>query len=349
MMVQKRYCLNKSLIFTLVLFYLSLNPVNGQMQSMSLFTDTSLLKINFIGEFRKIIKSTPDSVYSNASIQYYHHDSLISVPVKIRKRGVSRQNPEVCNFPPLLLKFSDIQPEGSIFKGFDKLKLVTHCQTGHSNYEQYLLLEYLAYRIYNHLTDYSFKVRLLQINYIFSDVKNKQVTHYGFLIEDLQNLASRCGCNVADMEKIRPETTQREMMTLMPVFQFMIGNTDWSVTNLHNIKIIKKPEISFFIPVPYDFDGSGFVNPPYAKPADFLDIETVRDRIYRGYPRSRPEMDSVFAFFNDKKLIIYSLIKNQQGLKNSYKKNTSRFLDDFYRIINNEKLKNTYFYSTFRE
>ena len=38
-----------------------------------------------------------------------------------------------------------------------------------------------------------------------------------------------------------------------------------------------------YTPLPYDFDFSGLVNAPYAKPRPELGIRTVKSRVYRGY------------------------------------------------------------------
>ena len=86
--------------------------------------------------------------------------------IKVKTRGNFRKNPTNCNFPPLKLDFKKDELENSIFEGQNRLKLVTHCRSGNMEYDQYVIQEYLAYRIYNIITNKSFKVRLARVNYI---------------------------------------------------------------------------------------------------------------------------------------------------------------------------------------
>ena len=43
-------------------------------------------------------------------------------------------------------------------------------------------------------------------------------------------------------------------------FEYMIGNTDWSVEYLQNIKLATVDSNSAPITIPYDFDHAGIVN-----------------------------------------------------------------------------------------
>ena len=64
--------------------------------------------------------------------------------------------------PPLFVSFGDETARGTLFEGQTMLPLTTHCRDS-SSYEQYVLKEYLAYRIYNLLTDKSLRVRLARV------------------------------------------------------------------------------------------------------------------------------------------------------------------------------------------
>ena len=124
----------------------------------------------------------------------------------------------------------------------------------------------------------------------------------------------------------------------MAVFQYLIGNTDWSVRFLHNIKLIGGNENSILIPVPYDFDHSGIVYTNYALPAEELNLGSVRERRYRGYCLTdMREFDSTFKLFNDLKKEIYHLYESNLMLEKSYRKMTLQYLDEFYEIINDKK------------
>ena len=65
----------------------------------------------------------------------------------------------------------------------------------------------------------------------------------------------------------------------------MIGNTDWNLDKSHNIELIRPASGGAPIPVPYDFDWSGLIAPPYARPNQMLGIGSVKQRLFRGFCR----------------------------------------------------------------
>jgi hypothetical protein len=205
--------------------------------------------------------------------------------------------------------------------------------------DQNLLKEYLIYKIYNLITDKSFRVRLLDLSYRDSSGLKKTVTQHAFLLEDVKELAKRNNCTDwtdLDSKKFNSETTDRRQMTIVAIFEYMIGNTDWSVPANHNVKIIHSKNDSLSRPyvVPYDFDFSGFVNTNYSFPDERLGIETVRERLYRGFPRTMEELNIAIDIFNKQKTNIYALIDNFNLLTQFTKKDVKLYLDDFYKTIN---------------
>ena len=134
----------------------------------------------------------------------------------------------------------------------------------------------------------------------------------------------------------------RDQMTMMAVFEYMIGNTDWGLKtnqNNHNLRLIysKKDSLSSPYAVPYDFDHSGLVNATYATPNPDLGIESVVQRAYRGFPRTMAELQTVFQVFNGQREKIEALIDNFQPLDSRNKKEMKSYLDRFYKCINKEK------------
>ena len=63
----------------------------------------------------------------------------------------------------------------------------------------------------------------------------------------------------------------------MSVFQYMVGNTDWSMVRFHNVEVSRTPR-GVYVPVPYDFDWTGLVSTRYARPNEGLGIRSVRQR-----------------------------------------------------------------------
>jgi len=223
----------------------------------------------------------------------------------------------------------------TLFSGQDKLKLVTHCVDNRKIFTEYLLKEYLAYRIYNLLCDESYKVRLARITYNDSEGRNKQLTRFAFFIEKTKHLASRIGGIELEFSGLAKEVTDTELTVLFSVFQYFIGNTDWSIPVLHNVKLISLPGPKY-VPVPYDFDFSGYVGTYYAIPDPKIPIESIFQRIYRGPCVELDTILSVLELFNRKKPEIYSLILDFEYLEQKEREKILRYFDKFYKTLNND-------------
>jgi hypothetical protein len=235
--------------------------------------------------------------------------------------------------------------ENTLFDGQDKLKLVTHCQDKKPEYEQYVLHEYLVYRTYNLFTDYSFRARLMRVTYVDSDGSFDPTTKYAFFIEDEDALAERNGFEVITPPVVDPMQLDRKTLALYEVFQFFIGNTDWSTffpkqgerECCHNGKLIGTTKPWFVVAVPYDFDWSGVINTPYAEPSPVLGIKSVRERRFWGYCRPPQEFEPVFEMFREKREEIYDLYRNQPDFDPVRAQETIAYFDEFYKIIDDDK------------
>jgi hypothetical protein len=255
-------------------------------------------------------------------------------PVDLQVRGHFRR--DYCFVPPIKLSFH--KSDGSAMHSLKSLKLVSACRLT-SLYGQYLMKEFLLYKMYNLLTDKSFRVRLLQVEYKDSSEKKGSFTNYAFLIEDVKDMAKRNGCKESDKIKLNTVSTDRKQMTMVALFEYMIGNTDWSVPAGHNIKLLESKEDSFAKPfcVPYDFDYSGIINAEYAAPDPLLNTETVTQRVYRGFPRTMEELNAALQIFIQQKDNIYALVNNCEMLTSKNKGYMLDYLDSFYKIIKTEK------------
>src|SRR5262245_22109262 len=109
----------------------------------------------------------------------------VSMDVELKTRGHWRRQKKNCDFAPIKVDFpkATLQPAGSIFAGEGDLKLVTHCRSKDAVFEQYVLREYLVYRLYNLLTPVSFRARLVRTTYVDRAGKQDSVTRYAFLLE----------------------------------------------------------------------------------------------------------------------------------------------------------------------
>ncbi|MCP4152948.1 MAG: hypothetical protein GY757_34770 [bacterium] len=311
----------------------------------ALFDSDEVVEITFIRDIKAIKKEVrkEERVYHPAQIIYKDpYKGEITLNVKVKSRGKSRRNPRLCDSPPIAMKFDKKETKGTIFRKQKKLKLVTHCKNKVGIFEQYLLREYTVYKLFNLLTDRSFRVRLVRIKYL-GVKKKKGPTKYGFFIEDAKKMAKRNNGKLDETDTRHWEFDDSGGQILFCVFQFLAGNTDWSIPVRHNLKILDTEQSLYA--VPYDFDLTCLVHTYYAKPDIKLQdrITNVCSRLYRGYCRKKEELSPIFALFNEKKKEIYALYKNSPHFKKKYKKETHRFLDKFYKIINDPKLVKKHF------
>jgi hypothetical protein len=265
---------------------------------------------------------------------------LLRLDVKVQTRGRFRLERQICDFPPLRINLQRGQLEGTVFEGQNKLKLVTHCRDRDLAYQQFVLQEYLAYRTYNQLTEASFRVRLLWITYVDAEGRRDPMSRFAFLIEDDDDMAARSGWEVIKVPSIHPYDLRASHLRLLELFQYMIGNTDWSVSRpergkgycCHNARVIGNMQ-GVAVPVPYDFDLAGSVNARYARPAPDLEITYVTERLYRGFCGTRADLEGALPRFVEQREAIYQLYRSQVGLSDEERQRLLDFYDDFYRII----------------
>ncbi|MCX6319232.1 MAG: hypothetical protein NTW29_18285 [Bacteroidetes bacterium] len=302
--------------------------------SIRFFTDEPVIELSLTTDIKALQSQKGDDVFQPGTIAMKFPDSTsIEEPVNLGARGKFRRG--YCRIPPIMIDFRS--NHSSRFASLGKLKLVIACGAKDDD-EQLLLKEFLIYKIYNLLEEKSFRVRLVRTT--FNDTKNRirSYTQYSFLLEDDADMARRNGCKKKDHAPYLTESTNRDLMTKVALFEYMIGNTDWSVPNEHNIKLIfpRKEDQALPLPVPYDFDYCGLVDASYAVPNEVIGTEKITERVYRGFPRTMEELNMTLRLFNEKKAAIYDLINNCPLLTERSKKTMTGYLDEFYRTVSNE-------------
>jgi hypothetical protein len=301
-----------------------------------LFKSEEILDLKLSGDTKTLFNNrTENGTYHSMTISYTDEQGQeVAIPLKVKTRGHFRLMSGNCFYPPLRLNFARKKtPEGSLFAGQDKLKLVTPCRG-----EEFVVQEYLVYKLYNLITEKSFKARLVRV--VYEDTKRTKLTDplYGIILEDQDQMAARNNTKIVKVNGIRPNKTAPEYFLPVAVFEYMIGNTDWSTQYRHNIKILRDDSNAMLIPVPYDFDHAGIVQTPYAKPSPALKLSSVRQRRYRGYcVEDMSVFEPVIARFNELKEAFYKVYSDCPMLKERYVRQTLRYLDDFYETINDPK------------
>ena len=294
-----------------------------------LFTHEEIMELSLRFDITHYTRKKPKEEYLEALLTYHLNDKdSVNKVIKLRSRGEFRNG--YCDFPPIVVNFKKTEFRKADLKEIEKMKLVTHCKYGN---EDNLLQEYLIYKLYNVLTDTSFRVRLLKMNYINTFKKSKPISSYGFFIEPVTLLAERLKCFPVESGALNQKNILPAMMDRVAIFNYMIGNTDWSVPNQHNCKVLSmpgsdRPELGMIIP--YDFDYSGMVNANYAVPTEGLSIESVRDRLFLGICRNEADYLNAVKEFSEKKEDFYQVIREFPYLNEKIKKEMTGYLDDFY-------------------
>jgi hypothetical protein len=305
-----------------------------------LFLDEEPIRMTLRADIKWLRDERNDSIEVEGTLTFVDLDgSEVVTEMQTRARGNFRRSKKNCRFPPLRLNFRTGQMEGTVFEGQDKLKLVTPCHDERDDYQRYIFNEYLAYRILNTLTPLSFRVRLVEITYEDTSEDYDTRTKIGFLIEDEDEMAARASGTLEDVSQFHPARSFGEYSVLVAMFNYMIGNTDWSPVYFHNVKLVRT-EDARFLTVPYDFDFSGTVNARYATVDPSLQdrIRRVTQRVYRGFCRDELVYETAVAPFREHRAEIEALYADfarhgyaewdEDRIEDSLK-----YFEDFWKVV----------------
>jgi len=332
--------------FILFLF-LSVFTITGQIsysqetlkEPAPLFQVQEPLSLKLQLSIKNVKNNTNDSTYLKSMI-YFKNESATwdSLKIKLRARGNSRR--DNCHYVPLRLKFAKSSSKTTPFKGNKKLKLVLPCLI-EANNDDYVVKEYMAYKLYEVVTPVHFKTRLVNIEFIEEKGRRKVKNDMkGFLIEDIDNVAKRLGGK--EIKRRIYALQQDDLASIRySFFQFLIANTDYSTTYNHNGKLLFIDKR--IIPVPYDFDMSGLVDASYAVVSNIqnlnLTIDDVTQRAYKGYKRNEELFEKVRKEFINNKPKMFEVIDGLETYfldKNQFIR-AKKFVSGFFDIIENDK------------
>ena len=306
-----------------------------------LFQDDEVLKAVLLAPIAQVYAQRHQDVriYFPGYWSYINGDGKTRrLDVSIRTRGHFRR--EFCQLVPLQLNFKKSQVKGTLFSGQDKLKLVAPCKDG-ERYQQYVILEYLAYRTFEIITDHSFRTRLVRLSYVDTDEKNKPWTDLAFVIEDDSDMAKRLGLERLNIVKVKYDELDHPKTALVQLFQFLIANNDYSVIKggegencCHNSEVLaEEGSAGGRIPIPFDFDLSGLVNASYAKPPHQVPIVDVHERYFYGLCQPRGILDSAITQLQSKRDEIMALFESSAELSDRNKKKSLEYIEEFYDIL----------------
>jgi len=316
-------------------------PQENQDKSFGLFMQDEILEVKLAFDIDTFMKEKPEDEYLDAKIIIYtgENDS-ISGNIKVSARGNYRRR--TCDFPPVMLNLDDLQTSYSDLDDLKKVKLVSHCKPT-DLYQDYVMREYLAYKIYNLITDYSFRVRLLNISYYDNTFDSLYTKKIGFILEPVNSLEKRFGVDEIEDIEIRQEYVENDLLLKLSVFEYLIANSDWAVPLIHNLKVFGDEEkMENLIAVPYDFDYSGWVNTDYSIARKDLGLEDITDRAFFGPCRSEEEYRGVLDYYLALENNIIDMIEDFEYLNGREINDLIRFVRSFYRLYKKDRIINIF-------
>jgi hypothetical protein len=305
---------------------------------LDLFDESDPLQITLTLDLKKYQREKHKGEYMPVHFLYQLNDSVkVEKSMRMKARGEFRRSH--CNMAPFWLNVNSGDEEKEESQDIKRIKIVTHCK-GSEAYEEYVLKEYLCYRLYNIIAPVSFRARLVKMTYVDTGRKNKVTEGWAFMIEPEQMLADRLDALVLKNDHL-PTTLMRPLdLDVLLMFQYMIGNPDFSISGRHNIKILGLTGYGSqgYTPVPYDFDYTGLVNAYYAVPGDGLGIKSVKERYFLGPCRGDGGYIPAIEHINQFREEIFLQISEFEFLDQKGKNEMTKYLDEYFRMAERPEL-----------
>ena len=304
-----------------------------------LFTDTEIIDITIQIPLKKLMRQSKSAPNVGGSLEF---DDGRSIPMTCNKYGISRLRE--CELASLAFYVESDDVRGTLFEGQTVLRMVTPCRL-RGNYDTYTVLEYLVYRSYAVIADPAIRVRLVRVHFRDSEKPAKEQLGYAFFIEDIAHAAARNGQAWLDIQSQKLSDLDPAQLTVMTLFQYLIGNTDWSAVVgrpddrcCHNVAVFGHEEGGLNTVVPFDFDQTGIVDPPYAAPPDAsLGIRRVTDRKYRGLCVHNSELPGAIALFNRKRAELEALFMDDSLPYAKARQEALEYIAEFFETINDPR------------
>jgi len=312
-------------------------------EPVALFESRDTLELTISAPWRSIVRDRDNQDPYPATLRYVDASGgLEHIELTVERRGKSRQR--ICRFPPIKLRFEKKDVEGTLFEGNKSIKMVTHCNNGR-RWEQYYILEMLAFPIYNLFTERSFRIRPLSVTYHDVDRDKDDGPRFAFLIEDDKLVANRNGLDKYDLTEIRPERLDPLESSRFALFQYLIGNEDWSSLGgppgddcCHNAKLIGPESGGPLYALPYDFDSSGLVDADYAVPNEGLPISRVSQRLYRGFCVHNSTLEAARAEFLENRQAIHAIFEGEPRLRSRTRSRAIKYIDRFFDVLEDPEM-----------
>jgi hypothetical protein len=305
--------------------------------TLDLFGETDPMYITLTFNIKEYQREKHKGKYMPVHFEYQLNDTVrLEKDMRLRARGKFRRNH--CSLAPFWLDVVKTDQKNGNSTDFHRVKIVTHCK-GAVAYAEYVLKEYLCYKIYNIISPVSFRVRLVRMTYVDTGRKNKVTEGWAFMIEPEELLAQRLDAHLVKRDNISTALLRPWDMDILALFQYMIGNVDYSIYGRHNIKLLGMPGFGSagYTPVPYDFDYTGLVDTYYAIPSEFTGLNSVRERMYLGPCRDDNSYLAAIEHLDQCRDELLDLIRDFEFLEDKYKDEMIDYIEEYFAFSENKK------------
>ena len=320
--------------FALACAFVSVAAMPAKAQQ-KLFKGDTVLNLTISTDLRALIRQRDSLQLAKHMGVMSYKDSAgttVKLPVQVRARGHFRRQSRNCDFPPLWVNWKSADAKKTMFKELARAKITTNCRPGNSEYEQYILQEYALYKMYEQVHADGFRTRLARITYEDSANKMKPITSWAFFIEDHSDLAQRLKLSPFEQAGALFDDVDPEALATVSLFQFFAGNTDWSISGLHNIAMVRDSVSGKITTIAYDFDWSGAVDARYANPDSRLKIRRTTDRLFRGPCYTVEQLKPALETFVKNREAIDGVLAKVPALSPDLQKRMLKWNAEFWKL-----------------
>ncbi|MFK8165502.1 MAG: hypothetical protein AB8H12_23850 [Lewinella sp.] len=320
--------MKSSLTFLLLFFFVSLAAQASLFDK--LHEQGDVVNVELDTDWKKLLREKRKKQYQPLSMTIYGLGDTLTFTGRVRSRGNVRL--EVCQNPSLKIKLKKAQLRAAGFSDLNDLKFVLQCAKGAAG-EGYSIREQLVYELHALYSDHYHRVIPLQL----TPTQEADQKFRAFMVEDEEQLAVRYEGNILNAKRASTGGLNRSAYVNMCLFNYLILNTDWHVFNLHNVEFVAKKGALKLVPIPYDFDYSGFVGASYAVPREELEIGSVYVPKWLGKEVTPEELMVARQHYQARQEVATKMIENYPNLDNRSKKRLLKRMQDFYDLLANEK------------
>jgi len=275
------------------------------------------------------------TIISNKKTNQYFPGNLITAEgntykIELRPRGKYRR--KVAEIPPLKIKFKKKELNAEGLDTLNEIKLVLPCYDNALG-DELIVKEYIIYRMFEKLTGASIRARLIRLTIRDTHVEKSKKTMLAILVEHDEELLARLNARAVEEYGIPADSMMTHQAALVSMFEYMIGNTDWEVSMMRNVRLIRSTDSTGkVIVIPYDFDFSGLVSAPYSSPASETGLKTVRDRFLISNGIKTADLKKAAKILKASKKDLYALC-NSRYLSSTATLEMRDYLDTFFNVL----------------